>query len=128
MLQRAVHVVEMLNEQYSVMPTTVVHCKKKPYDVYIGRASGARGKWGNPFSHLEGTLAEFKVADREEAVRRYEEWILTQQHLLDSLHELRGKVLGCWCKPLACHGDVLALMADSDLGLRLTLQAKQITQ
>jgi hypothetical protein len=27
--------------------------------------------------------------------------------------ELRGKVLGCWCKPLACHGDVLLEIANS---------------
>lgn len=26
--------------------------------------------------------------------------------------ELRGKILGCWCKPLDCHGDVLILVAD----------------
>jgi hypothetical protein len=26
--------------------------------------------------------------------------------------ELRGKVLGCWCKPLDCHGDVLKAVAD----------------
>jgi hypothetical protein len=27
--------------------------------------------------------------------------------------ELKGKTLGCFCKPLACHGDVLAYIADS---------------
>ena len=26
--------------------------------------------------------------------------------------ELRGKVLGCWCKPLDCHGDFLKAVAD----------------
>lgn len=28
--------------------------------------------------------------------------------LLAALPELKGKVLGCFCKPKACHGDVLA--------------------
>jgi hypothetical protein len=28
--------------------------------------------------------------------------------------ELRGKVLGCWCAPLPCHGHVLACIADAD--------------
>jgi hypothetical protein len=42
----------------------VVHCKKSPYDIYIGRPS----KWGNPYSHLSGTLAEYKVSSREEAI------------------------------------------------------------
>lgn len=81
----------------------VVHCKKEPFDVYIGRPS----KWGNPFSHLEATLAKFKVKDREEAINKYREWIVTQKHLMNSLDEIRGKILGCWCKPKACHGDVL---------------------
>lgn len=81
----------------------VVHCKKEKYDVYIGRPS----KWGNPFSHKEGTLAKFKVATRQEAIDKYREWILSQPHLIESLHELKGKALGCWCKPQSCHGDVL---------------------
>ena len=35
----------------------VVHCKKEPYDVYIGRPS----KWGNPYSHKDNTKAQFKL-------------------------------------------------------------------
>lgn len=83
----------------------VVHCKKESYDVYIGRPS----KWGNPFSHKEGTGAKFKVNTRKEAIEAYEEWITVGEgnHLLNDLHELEGKILGCWCKPNACHGDVL---------------------
>ena len=37
--------------------TKVVHCKVKPYDVYIGRGGGEYGKWGNPYSHKKGTTA-----------------------------------------------------------------------
>ena len=81
----------------------VVHCKKEKYDVYIGRPS----KWGNPFSHKEGTLAQYKVASREEAIEKYREWIMQQEDLMASLHELQGKTLGCWCKPKSCHGDIL---------------------
>lgn len=81
----------------------VVHIKKAKYDIYIGRPS----KWGNPYSHKEGTLADFKVETREEAIQKYEEWIRQQPELMASLHELEGKVLGCWCAPLLCHGDVL---------------------
>jgi len=87
----------------------VVHFKKDPYDVYIGRGS----KWGNPFSHKEGTLAQFRVSSRKEAIENYENWIKTQDHLMESLHELKGKILGCWCKPQSCHGDILKKLADS---------------
>lgn len=74
----------------------VVHCKKEKFDVYIGRPS----IWGNPF-----TIG--KDGTREEVIQKYREWILTQPKLLNSLYLLKGKILGCWCKPEACHGDVL---------------------
>lgn len=86
-----------------VLPNRVVHCKREPYDVYIGRPS----KWGNPFSHIPGK-GECQVPTREDAVECYRRWIMTQPQLLADLHELQGKVLGCWCAPQACHGDVLA--------------------
>ena len=74
----------------------VVHCKKEPFDVYIGRPS----KWGNPFVvGVNGT--------RENVIKRYKEYILGNYDLLASLHELEGKILGCWCAPKSCHGDVL---------------------
>lgn len=90
------------------MKTKVVHCKKEKFDIYIGRPSD----WGNPFSYKEGTLAKFKVSNRQEAVKKYEEWIKTQPILMEKVKQLKGKVLGCWCKPYACHGDILAKLAD----------------
>jgi hypothetical protein len=85
------------------MKTQVVHCGRDEYDVYIGRPS----KWGNPFSFQPISLAETKVATREEAIDKFREWIKTQPNLLSSLEELRGKRLGCWCHPKLCHGHVL---------------------
>ena len=87
----------------------VVHCKRERFDVYIGRPS----KWGNPFTHLADrkTRAEFVVSSREEAVASYAKWITSQPDLLAALHELKGKVLGCWCAPKPCHGDVLVELA-----------------
>lgn len=90
--------------------TKVVHCRKAPHDIYIGRPS----KWGNPFSHRPGTIARFRVKTREEAVSAYKRWLLDNPGLLAEVESLRGKVLGCWCKPLACHGDILAELADGD--------------
>lgn len=82
----------------------VVHCKKESYDIYIGRPS----KWGNPF-------AIGKDGNREEVIEKYRAWVITQQHLINALHELKGKTLGCWCKPAACHGDVLKELAEKDI-------------
>ena len=90
----------------------VVHHNKEPYDVYIGRPS----KWGNPYTHKadSDTLAEFIVPTRKEAINAYRGWIVfgEGQHLLHDLHELKGKTLGCWCKPKSCHGDVLKELVD----------------
>jgi hypothetical protein len=87
----------------------VVHIKKEPYDVYIGRGYGS--KWGNPFTHIadKKTAAQYIVASREEDVQKYREWILEGEGkwLLDHLHELEGKTLGCWCAPKLCHGNAL---------------------
>lgn len=85
----------------SVSHALVVHYKRRKYDVYVGRPT----KWGNPFEIG-------RDGSREEVVRKYEEWIVTQPHLMAALGELRGKVLGCWCAPEACHGDVLARLAN----------------
>jgi hypothetical protein len=81
----------------------VVHCRKEKYDIYIGRPS----KWGNPF-----TVG--KDGSREEVIKKYRAWILTQPLLITEVKELKGKVLGCWCKPLPCHGDVLVELANRD--------------
>lgn len=95
------------------MNTTIVNKKTDRYDVYIGRHKDPLiGKWGNPFSHREGTKAEFVVKNRTEAIAKYKEWILDQPHLMADLIELKGKRLGCWCKPKGCHGDVLVELAD----------------
>lgn len=93
------------------MKTRVVNIKnhqKTANDVYIGRGS----KWGNPFTHSEGkTLAKFKVATREDAIIEYEKY-LRNSPLLNELHELKGKTLVCFCKPLSCHGDVIVKLID----------------
>ena len=90
------------------MTPKVVHCKREEFDVYVGRGS----KWGNPYSHRVGTLAEHVVGSRTEAIQKFEEYLLSNQGLMSSLEELKGKTLGCWCKPKTCHGDILLRYAN----------------
>ena len=83
------------------MRTRVVHCKE-PYDVYIGRRTTQLpgSIWGNPYViGRDGT--------RDEVIEKYRKYILDKPEILSQLETLRGKTLGCWCKPQACHGDVL---------------------
>lgn len=87
----------------------VANRRYEPYDVYVGRPT----KWGNPFSHLVKYATVELVATRDEAVDRYKEWLLGQPDLVAAAkRELRGKVLGCWCKPARCHAEVLAEIAN----------------
>lgn len=94
----------------------VVHCKKDIYDVYIGRPS----KWGNPFTHIQNdkTLAKYIVGSRQEAIQAYREWLTNGEgkYLLNDLSELKDKVMGCWCKPNSCHGDVLSELLNIKYG------------
>jgi hypothetical protein len=91
------------------MTSLVVHCKKHPFDVYIGRPSA----WGNPFSHKEGTIAKFKVNTLEESLASFEAWFLQQPILVErAKFQLKGKILGCWCAPGPCHGDIIARIAN----------------
>lgn len=99
----------MLKRMNQKLTTVVNKYHNKPYDVYIGRGS----IWGNPFSHLNSTKATNKVETREEAIEQYAKWIQTQPELLTRIHELKGKTLCCFCKPKACHGDVLAELANN---------------
>lgn len=96
--------------------TKVVNIKKSPYVirhpeyVYIGRGS----IYGNPFSHLDFGTSHVRVETREEAIGKYHMWLRGQIHIdelvppsLDEIKQLRGKLLGCFCTPKGCHGDVL---------------------
>lgn len=102
------------------MNASVVHCRHAPYDLYIGRGrdprSGELGEWGNPFSHRPSRVpGVIVVASVEEAISRYRRWLwdeLRAERLpLAQLAALDGKVLGCWCAPGPCHGEVLAAAA-----------------
>ncbi|EOD9426875.1 TPA: DUF4326 domain-containing protein [Vibrio harveyi] len=71
-----------------------------PHYEYIGRGS----YWGNPYSMFED-------GDRDEVIRKfkydfdYDKFLNVEK---SKVYSLAGKRLGCFCKPQACHGDVLA--------------------
>ena len=74
------------------------------FDVYIGRGT----PWGNPYpvGKLDGQY------ERDESIALYkthfEKNILANPSLRKGLLGLRGMRLACHCKPLACHGDIIA--------------------
>lgn len=97
--------------------------------VYIGRPSCL----GNPYSHLKGTLAEFHVDTRDDAVSKYEDWLLEKLNVDKNpvVRKEMNKILNmakvgdvnlvCWCKPQSCHGDVIKKLIER----RLVQEIKQ---
>ena len=73
--------------------------------LYIGRSmdkyiTGAfASKWQNIYSSQKYGV--------EECLRLYEERVRNTPNLFNSISELEGLELGCWCKPNYCLGDVL---------------------
>ena len=50
-----------------------------------------------------------KGCSREQAIERYREYLASRPGLQAKVRaELDGKTLVCYCKPKACHGDILA--------------------
>lgn len=88
------------------MKTSVVNRRKtRKYDVYIGRGT----PFGNP--HVIGYCFICKTLhDRVGAVEAYKRDFykrLTNPEFRDMVLSLKGKVLGCWCVPLLCHGNII---------------------
>lgn len=96
----------------------VVHWQKDAYDVYIGRLQGgAYNKWAYP-KELRETFPE--GTPRQVIIDAYEDYLRSQPVLMQALPELMYQTLGCWCKPKACHGDILKKYVD-----RLEAQAER---
>jgi hypothetical protein len=70
------------------------YCKKIPF----------HSIWHNPF----------KVNDygRERALVLFSDYLHQNSHLVNNILDLESKILGCWCKPAPCHGDVLVEYLD----------------
>lgn len=90
---------------HAVQVTEVVNKDRgDDFDVYIGRGS----MWGNPFpvGKQDGQY------ERDESIalfkQHFEKNILTDAGKRRGLLGLRGLRIACHCKPLACHGDVIA--------------------
>ena len=63
-------------------------------------------QFGNPF-RLEKDGGDYS---REGSIEAYREWFAEQledDEFRAAVEDLRGETIGCWCKPKACHGDVI---------------------
>jgi len=89
----------------------------KPNNYYIGRPSVL----GNPFTHngVRTNLAKLSFKTREDAIAAYDKYFDTMYGKDDEFtkafdeiyeHYKNGEdiYLQCFCKPLACHGDIIA--------------------
>lgn len=91
--------------------TVVVNIRNERYDVYIGRAGrGQDGYFGNPFVLKPGE-------SRGTTLERYETYfydrLQSDPEFKRKIHALKGKTLGCFCKPYPCHGDTIKKYLDT---------------
>ena len=105
-----IHVFNIHNEDHS----SECNC------YYIGR-SRSGNPLGNPFTHngVRTNIAKLSFKTREEAIeafRRYfkemydkdEEFTKAFDEIYEHYKNGEDIWLGCFCKPLPCHGDVIA--------------------
>jgi hypothetical protein len=105
-------------EKEEIVPLTkVVNIYIEDYDIYIGReGKGLSGYFGNnhPVYQVGKSWTECPICHckhtREEAIAAFKKdfdiRIKNDPQFLFRVSELRGKRLGCFCKPLKCHGNV----------------------
>ena len=87
-----------------------------PNNFYIGRGSVL----GNPYTHIKDrkTKAIYEVKDRDEAIDRYSDYFdlmygsnIAYTKAIDEIYDIyksgNDVYLGCFCKPLRCHGDII---------------------
>jgi hypothetical protein len=78
--------------------------KNNPKYEYIGRGS----YWGNPYSLLDNN---FDDITRENVINQFKYDFENDAFInkkKSEVFKLAGKRLACFCKPEACHGDILA--------------------
>lgn len=97
--------------------TRVVNILRAAFDVYIGRAGrGEPGYFGNPHRIGRCQLCE-TVHGRNESIAQFKKDFLERveqdAEFRERVKALKGKTLGCFCKPLPCHGDIIVEWLDS---------------
>lgn len=103
---------EMLNkisngETIVINMNTHFHVLKYAKDKGIYKQIDRYSEFGNPF-FLDSD------GDREQVCNGYIEYFKHKRSLHNKVKELKGKVLGCHCAPLQCHGDHLKRLADEN--------------
>lgn len=87
----------LLSGRWKMRQTRVVNIKSGAgYEVHIGRPS----VWGNPYKIGQD-------GDRAEVLGKFRRYLERNPQLVErARRELKGRVLGCYCKPAPCHGDI----------------------
>jgi hypothetical protein len=103
---------EMLNkidngETIVINMNTHFHVLKYAKDKEIYKQIDRYSEFGNPFwLDTDGT--------RDECCEGYIDFYKHKRSLHQKIKDLKGKVLGCHCHPLRCHGDYLKKLVDEN--------------
>jgi len=79
--------------------------------LYIGRGDRFK-RWNESVWHNPYRIG--RHGTRDEVCDAYRAYLLGSPELMARLPETAGKVLGCWCYPLRCHGmEILRLQQEA---------------
>lgn len=83
-----------------------------PNHVYVGRTLKLANQrvvpgsqWGNPYKVSKNLTSD-------EVLAKYESYVRRTDFLMNNIHKLEGKTLGCWCRTKKCHAYVLKKLVD----------------
>lgn len=93
----------------------VVHVKSHAFTHYIGRGWMPRAPTGKAQPVNAGLGNPFVMrneADRQQVISQFEAWLRLDapnaRAVVERIRQLpEDAVLGCWCAPRPCHGDVI---------------------
>ena len=94
--------------------TKVVNIEDNRHAIYIGKKTKERDKsyFASPFSFSPNE-------DRELTLKKYSDYFYYRIEIdsifLGEIMKLKNRIIGCTCKPLACHGDIIANFLDNEL-------------
>ena len=103
--------------------TVAVNLRGDEYDHYMGRANLS---WGLLESVFHNPFHEGVDGTRAEVIEKFRiyfyELMATRPDLVELLETYRGKRLACWCKPKACHVDVIVEYLEGPAPIELPAQ------
>lgn len=118
--------------------TNIVNLASDKYDIYIGRSKTKQFHFGNPFSFKKSDCYHITVPTLDHSLINFYDWLRGTSYqdveperrlwIIDNIDKLKGKTLGCYCRPKKCHGDIYrVILGEIELESVVSLEYRTVT-